>query len=187
MINQFIRLILALVVAVVALFIGSKYYYYSPFYHSIQSAVAVIHPTEGNTVSGVVTFSQHKEGINVTATLKGLTPGEHGFHIHAFGDCACPGGTCAGDHFNPTNKPHGGPDSKERHVGDMGNIVADAQGNVSYEYVDSVMTLNGPHSIIGRGVIVHAQRDDLVSQPSGDAGVRVGCGVIGIKKEVDGS
>jgi len=180
--NQIFGLIIFILVVIGAAFLGSRYYYYSPFYTTIKSAVAVIHPTEGNNASGVVTFSQQKDGVKVTATIKGLTVGEHGFHIHAFGDCACADGTCAGDHFNPTNKPHGGPDSKERHIGDMGNIVADQQGNASYEYVDQVMTLNGPHSIIGRAVIVHAQRDDLVSQPTGDAGARVGCGVIGIKK-----
>lgn len=149
---------------------------------NIAKAVAVLHPTEGNTVHGVVTFTKVENGIKVVADIKGLAPGKHGFHIHEYGDCSAPDATSAGGHFNPDNKQHGAPDAAERHVGDMGNVTADADGNGHLELIDNLMTFSGPHSIIGRGVIVHSGEDDLTSQPTGNAGSRVACGVIGIAK-----
>ena len=148
----------------------------------VMFAVCMIHPLGDSGVHGTVTFTQQQDGVHIHAELTGLTPGEHGFHVHQFGDCTMTDGTCAGGHFNPTGAPHGGPDSPagKRHVGDLGNIVADASGKAVYDRVDKMIALNGPHSIIGRSIIVHAGRDDLKSQPSGDAGARVGCGVIGI-------
>jgi Cu-Zn family superoxide dismutase len=154
----------------------------SSIYADIKRATAVIHPTKGNTASGVVKFSQEDDGLHITAVIKGLTPGEHGFHVHQFGDCACDDAVCAGGHFNPTNQPHGGPDSSERHVGDFGNLVANEDGVATYERVDTIATLNGSNSIIGRAIIIHAGRDDLHSQPVGNAGARVGSGVVGIAK-----
>jgi Cu-Zn family superoxide dismutase len=145
-------------------------------------ATAVIYPTQGNSANGVVSFIQKEKGVHITATIHGLTPGEHGFHIHEFGNCACSDAVCAGDHFNPTGKPHAGPHDPERHLGDLGNIIADAQGNATYDFLDDQLSLNGPYSIIGRALIIHAQKDDFISQPTGNAGARVGCGVIGIKK-----
>ncbi len=149
----------------------------------IIRAVAVIHPTQGNNVTGTVTFHEQTDGTHIHAQLHSLTPGKHGFHIHDLGDCSCTDGMCTKGHFNPTNQPHGGPNSKKRHVGDMGNIIADEQGNATLNFVDKIVTLNGPHTIIGRSIIVHADEDDLVSQPSGNAGARIGCGVIGIAEE----
>jgi len=103
--------------------------------------------------------------------------------VHEFGDCGAPDAISAGGHFNPTNKQHGGADSLERHVGDMGNIEADASGEAKLNYLDHRMSLgNDRRSIIGRAVIVHAKPDDLESQPSGDSGDRVACGVIGRAK-----
>jgi len=147
---------------------------------AVTKAVAVVHPLGDNTVKGVVTFTQQAGGVEIVAEITGLEPGEHGFHIHEFGDCTMADGTCAGGHFNPTGAPHGGPDDEERHAGDFGNLKADSSGKATYKRVDKMIQLNGPHSIIGRAVIVHAGRDDLKSQPSGDAGARIGCGVIGI-------
>jgi Cu-Zn family superoxide dismutase len=146
------------------------------------NAVAVLHPTEGNTAHGVVRFTKTAEGVKVVADVSGLTPGKHGFHIHEYGDCSAPDGTSAGGHYNPEGMEHAGPDSPKRHVGDLGNLEADADGNAHLEYVDKHLMLNGPKSIIGRGVIVHANEDDLKSQPTGNAGGRVACGVIGIAK-----
>ena len=83
--------------------------------------MAELHPTAGNKVSGTVTFTEEADGVRVQANITGLTPGEHGFHVHEFGDCSAPDLASAGGHFNPTNKPHGGPDAAERHVGDMGS------------------------------------------------------------------
>ena len=146
----------------------------------IEKAVAVLHPTEGNNVKGVVTFTKVDNGFKVVADLEGLTPGKHGFHIHEFGDCTAPDGTSAGGHFNPEGEPHSGPDSDKRHIGDLGNIEADENGKAHLEYVDTQITCSGKNSIIGHAVIVHEKEDDLTSQPTGAAGPRVACGVIGI-------
>jgi len=149
---------------------------------SPTKAVCVLHPTEGNDVSGTVTFTKTAQGIKIVADVEGLSPGKHGFHVHEFGDCTAPNGTSAGGHFNPENTKHGAPTDTERHVGDLGNLEADADGNAHYERTDTFIALSGPHSIIGRGIIVHAGEDDLISQPTGAAGARVACGVIGIAK-----
>jgi len=146
----------------------------------ISRAVAVLHPTEGNQVEGVVHFTRTAEGIRIEATVSGLTPGRHGFHIHEWGDCSAPDATSAGGHFNPTGQPHGAPDSAARHVGDLGNLEAGEDRMASYSRVDTVVAFSGPRSIIGRAVIVHAAEDDLTSQPTGNAGGRLACGVIGI-------
>lgn len=144
----------------------------------IKKAVAALNPTKGNHVQGVVAFTAVEGGIHIIATIEGLTPGKHGFHIHEFGDCSAPDGSSAGGHFNPTNQKHGGPDHFERHAGDLGNIVADEFGIARYDRVDTVITLNGPQTIIGRSLIVHANPDDFKTQPTGNAGGRVACGLI---------
>lgn len=144
----------------------------------ITYAVAEVRPLGDHKISGKVTFKQTDDGVEVVAELNGLQPGEHGFHIHEFGDCSMADGKCAGAHFNPANQPHGGPDDAHRHVGDLGNIKADGQGHATYKRVDKMIALNGPRSIIGRAVIVHAEKDDFKSVAS--AGARIGCGVIGI-------
>ncbi|MDY0038784.1 MAG: superoxide dismutase family protein [Desulforhabdus sp.] len=149
----------------------------------VERAVAVLHPTEGNNVKGTVIFTKVQEGVKVVADIDGLTPGKHGFHLHEYGDCAAPDATSAGGHFNPGNKPHGAPTSKERHAGDLGNVIANDQGKAHYEWIDPVVSLTGPHSIIGRAVVVHADEDDLTSQPTGNAGSRLACGIIGIAKD----
>ncbi len=146
----------------------------------ITKAVAVISPTSGNRVSGVVGFTQMSDGVMIVADLTGLTPGEHGFHIHEFGDCREADALSAGNHFNPYGLPHGGPETNLRHAGDLGNVTADASGSAHYEYLDPVLALSGPTSIIGRSVIVHAKPDNLHSQPAGSSGARIACGVIGI-------
>jgi Cu-Zn family superoxide dismutase len=146
-------------------------------------AVAVLHPIGGNKVSGTVTFTEVADGVQVHAEITGLTPGNHGFHVHEFGDCSAADASSAGAHFNPTNKPHAGPDAAERHVGDMGNVEADASGKATLEYVDHQISLtNNQQSAIGRSVVVHAKADDLKSQPAGDSGARIACGVIGRAK-----
>lgn len=144
-------------------------------------AVAELSPTQGNNVRGVVRFTETARGIKVTADLTGLTPGKHGFHVHDKGDCSAPDATSAGAHFNPTGAAHGGPEQADRHVGDLGNITADANGRARYERVEKHMTFDGAKSVIGRAVIVHANPDDLTSQPAGNAGARVACGVIQLR------
>jgi Cu-Zn family superoxide dismutase len=146
-------------------------------------AIAVLHPTAGNNVSGTVTFAASGDTVKVVADITGLTPGKHGFHIHEFGDCSDPKAASAGGHFNPSHKQHGAPDASDRHAGDLGNIEADASGKAHLELTDSVLKLSGSDSIIGHAVIVHEKADDLKTQPTGDAGGRVACGVIGVAKE----
>lgn len=147
-----------------------------------QTAVVVLSPTEGNNVTGVVYFTQTDKGVHVSGMVENLTPGKHGFHVHEFGDCSDSAGKTAGGHFNPTHKKHGDRLSADRHIGDLGNIVADKDGRATIDFVDTVISLGGPNSIIGRGIIVHGGADDLVSQPSGNAGPRVACGTIGVAK-----
>lgn len=145
-------------------------------------AIAVLHPASGSNVTGTVTFTASGDSVKVVADINGLTPGKHGFHIHEFGDCSDPKAASAGGHFNPGHKQHGAPDSSDRHAGDLGNIEADASGKAHLEWTDSVMKLSGADSIIGHAVIVHEKADDLKTQPTGDAGGRLACGVIGIAK-----
>jgi len=145
-------------------------------------AVAVLHATTGSSVAGTVTFTASGDQVKVTADLTGLTPGKHGFHIHEFGDCSDPKAASAGGHFNPGNHQHGAPDMTDRHAGDLGNIEADASGKAHLELTDKMMKLTGADTIIGHAVIVHEKADDLKTQPTGDAGGRVACGVIGVAK-----
>lgn len=148
-----------------------------------SKAVAVLHPTKGNTASGVVRFTKTGAGVKVVGHFEGLSPGLHAFHIHEFGDCSAADGTSAGSHYNPAGMPHGGPDAERRHVGDLGNITAGENGVADYERVDAHLAFDGPHSIIGRSLIVHEKADDFTTQPTGAAGGRVACGVIGVAKE----
>jgi Cu-Zn family superoxide dismutase len=148
----------------------------------IAKAIAVLHPTEGSKVMGKITFTKEKDGVRVSGEVTGLTPGKHGFHIHEFGDCSAPDATSAGSHFNPTGHPHAGPGVEKRHVGDLGNLEANDAGVAKVDFVDRQLKFEGSTSIIGRGVIVHAKPDDLTTQPTGDAGGRVACGVIGVAK-----
>jgi Cu-Zn family superoxide dismutase len=148
-----------------------------------SKGISVLQASAGNKVSGTVTFTPVADGVRVHAEIRGLTPGKHGFHIHEFGDCSAADFSSAGSHFNPTNQPHAGPDTAARHEGDMGNVEADASGNAKLDYMDHQITLtDDAKSAIGRSVVVHAKPDDLKTQPSGDAGGRIACGVIGWAK-----
>ena len=152
-----------------------------------RNAIAVLHGLGKNhEVKGIVRFMQMEDGIQITGEITGLTPGEHAFHVHEFGDCSSEDGMTAGAHFNPEGKHHGGPDAEQRHVGDLGNIKADENGRVTLHMKDKLIQLHGHHSIIGRSLIVHAQPDDLKSDPAGNAGARIACGVIGIAKSDTG-
>ena len=143
-------------------------------------AVAELKPTEGSQVTGTVTFSPGNGGVRVVADVEGLGPGLHGFHVHEVGDCSAPDAASAGGHFNPGHTPHGAPENPlaQRHAGDLGNLEADAEGKAHYERMDPILSLTGPESIMGKSVIVHAAADDLSSQPAGNAGARLACGVI---------
>jgi Cu-Zn family superoxide dismutase len=145
-----------------------------------RMAVATLSPTEGNDVSGTVTFTETDGAVRVEASVNGLSEGMHGFHIHETGDCSAPDASSAGGHFNPNNTPHGAPDAPadQRHVGDLGNLEAGADGSATYSRTDSLLAFDSTNNIVGKAVIVHGGADDLTSQPSGAAGPRVACGVI---------
>jgi Cu-Zn family superoxide dismutase len=121
-----------------------------------------------------------EHGVKVMVDLKGMAPNsKHGFHIHEKGDLSSPDLKSAGPHFNPGMKKHGGPDGEERHGGDLGNITADAQGNVKTEIMAHGVTLDGEKDgIIGRSVLVHEKADDMKTDPAGDSGARIAGGVI---------
>ena len=154
-------------------------------------AIVVIKGNSTNHIKGVLTLTEEDSVVTLKGNLSGLEPaGKHGFHIHEFGDCSAPDFTSAGPHFNPKGKEHGEPGDEDRHAGDMGNVVADAQGNVTIDVTNELARLrsSSDKSIIGRAVIVHQLEDDLgkgtdeESKKTGNAGKRLACGVIGIAK-----
>jgi superoxide dismutase, Cu-Zn family len=145
-----------------------------------KNAVAVIHGFGESNVKGVVHFMATDDGVVIRGEISGLTPGKHGFHIHEFGDVSSADAKCHGGHFNPEKKKHGGPNSAERHVGDLGNITADDSGKAAINLTDKQIALSGSHSIIGRAVIIHGGVDDEKSDPAGNAGPRIAGGVVGI-------
>jgi len=144
-------------------------------------AVAEVQSVSGSRVSGMVMFKDTADGVRVVAIVKGLEPGKHGFHVHEYGECA-DSGASAGGHFNPTGTTHGGPMSMHHHAGDLGNIEADASGTAHFDQFFPGLSLQGPESILGRSVVIHAKLDDMTSQPAGNSGTRIGCGVIGLAK-----
>ena len=148
----------------------------------VTRAVAVLHPAKDGHVEGTLTFAKAATGLKVTGRITGLPAGTHGFHIHEFGDCTAADFSSAGGHYNPTGHQHAGPTEARRHMGDMGNIEAGADGTANVDYTDARLRLEGAHGILGRGVIVHANADDFKTQPTGNAGGRVACGVIGVAK-----
>ena len=145
-------------------------------------ATATLHPASGSKVEGRATFVKTDSGMHVTVHVTGLAPGTHGFHIHEFGDCSAPDATSAGGHFNPGGDPHAGPKDAQHHAGDMGNIEANADGVADLDYNDPRLAFEGSSSVLGRAVIVHEKADDLKTQPTGNAGGRQACGVIGVSK-----
>ena len=148
----------------------------------VTRAVAVLHPAKDGKVEGTLTFTRAAGGMKVAGRITGLAAGTHGFHIHEFGDCSAADFSSAGGHYNPTGHQHAGPAEARRHIGDMGNIEASADGAATVDYTDTRLRFEGAHGILGRGVIVHANPDDLKTQPTGNAGGRVACGVIGVAK-----
>ncbi|MGJ3242389.1 MAG: superoxide dismutase family protein [Opitutales bacterium] len=151
-----------------------------PIMYEEIGAIAVLEATEGNDVEGVIRFLPTRSGVRVVGKVTGLTPGKHGFHIHEYGDRRSADGTSLGGHYNPTGQPHSGPENARRHIGDLGNIVADEDGVAMVDFTDPLLTFSGPYTILGRGLVVHAGEDDLSSQPTGAAGARVAVAVIGV-------
>lgn len=148
----------------------------------VKRAVAVMIPTEGSDVHGVVHFDELEGGkVKVMARIEGLEPNsKHGFHVHQWGDLSAPDGTATGGHYNPQGHEHGLPTKDMRHAGDLGNLEANAEGVATYEMTFDNFTIAGmKNPVVGRGMIIHAKQDDG-GQPTGNAGARVAQGVIGI-------
>lgn len=146
-----------------------------------EGVQARLAPTQGYQAAGELSFVPEGEDVRVRGTVTGLTPnGQHGFHIHQYGDCSAPDASSAGDHFSPDGKPHGRPGEGEHHLGDLENLEADAAGRAEVDYllVGARLGDGSERDIVGRAVIVHLAPDDYETQPSGGSGARIACGVI---------
>ena len=143
-------------------------------------ATAALQPTKGNKAFGEATFEQVGDKVRVVVFAQNLPPErEVGFHIHEAGDCSSGDGMSAKGHFNPFGKPHGNPQSGERHAGDLPALKAAKNGRAKLDVtVEGISIGQGPGNIVGRGLIIHADPDDYKTQPTGNAGARIACGVI---------
>lgn len=145
-------------------------------YHKAQ---ALIGPAPGWNISGIVEFEETPEGVLIKAKILNLPEGKHGFHIHE--NTQCEGDfESAGGHYNPYNSKHGAPGDniRNRHVGDLGNLIADEFQVAHYQRVDNIIALRGPRAIIGLAVVIHEHSDNFETQPTGDSGSRIACGII---------
>lgn len=142
-----------------------------------KDAVCVLVPMKNSGVSGTLLLKQEGDTVLITGQVAGLKPGEHGFHIHTYGDLRSDDGSSAGGHYAPDGHEHGGLESAEHHAGDLGNITAGDDGVAKVDVKSSDLHL---HFIIGRSMVVHADTDDLKSQPAGNSGPRIAVGVIGV-------
>ena len=159
--------------------------------NNMKKAICVIGMPQKTKVYGVIKIRELDINmVHITGKIEGLTPGLHGFHIHKCGDLEQQCDSCCA-HYNPHNRTHGGPDDLERHVGDLGNIKANEQGIANIDIKDHLVKLSGPYSVIGRSFVIHESKDDLgkgtgkykeESLKTGNAGKRIGCGVIGISE-----
>ena len=149
---------------------------------SAKQAIATIGSTSDSSVTGMATFTQNGDQITLAIEIQGASPGLHAVHIHANGDCSAPDGTSAGGHWNPTDVAHGKWGVGEFHLGDIGNITVGEDGTGSIGLTTDLWEIGTGSDIdvVGKGIIVHAGADDFVSQPSGAAGARIGCGVIAL-------
>jgi Cu-Zn family superoxide dismutase len=144
-------------------------------------ATAALQPTKGSKAFGEATFEEVAGGkVRVIVFAQGLKPNaEHGFHIHEAGDCSSGDGMSTKGHFNPHGKPHGNPASAERHAGDLPALKSDKGGRAKIDVTIDIITVRpGAASVVGRGLIIHADPDDYKTQPTGNAGARIACGVI---------
>ncbi len=149
-----------------------------------KQAKAELAPASKSKVKGTIEFKEVDGGLEVTANIEGLKAGDHAYHVHEKGDCSAPDAASAGGHFNPNSHKHGAPDAEEHHEGDFGNLTAGKDGKATKTFVMKGITLDdGPTSIVGKGFIVHDKADDFKTQPTGNAGGRVACGVIQLVAE----
>lgn len=149
-------------------------------YPSASSTPVAMKATQGNTASGDIHLSPAPGGVRLQGQISGLKAGaEHGFHVHEKGDCSAPDATSAGGHFNPEGHAHGLVAGAVHHAGDLPALKADAQGMAKFDAVVAGLTLSaGSHSVTGRSLVIHRDPDDGVTQPTGNSGPRVACGVI---------
>jgi Cu-Zn family superoxide dismutase len=149
--------------------------------HAAPAATATLAPTVGNTTSGTVRFMQADGRVRAMGEIRGLAPGsEHGFHVHEKGDCSSGDGMSAGGHFNPDGQPHGRAGPAPHHAGDLPSLRADAAGVARFRWESDAIHLGGGtgRDIVGRALIVHRDPDDYTTQPTGNSGPRLACGVI---------
>jgi len=148
------------------------------------SATATLQGSPEDTdFSGTVTFHQDGSGVHVVAELAGVDKaGKHGFHVHETGECSHGTDgkhfTSAGGHFNPTNSEHACPPTEPRHAGDLGNVEVGANGSGRMEMSTTGLSLSGPNSVVGKAILLHAGEDDCKTQPTGNSGDRIACGVV---------
>ncbi len=167
-------LVLACAVALLAAFAATAAQEKKP-----DTATATIEARSGSKVSGTATATQTDGTVKIVVQAEGLTEGMHAVHIHEKGDCSAPDALSAGGHFNPTNEKHGAPTDPEHHAGDFGNMRVGADGKGTLEIEPKTLTVApGPNSVVGRAIVIHEKVDDFVTQPAGNAGARVGCGVF---------
>jgi len=143
-------------------------------------AVAKLESAKGNPAWGSVSFVEAGGVVVVRADVRGLRPSaEFGFHVHEKGDCSAADFTSAGGHFNPGGKPHSHVGTPDRHAGDMRNLRSDGEGNATYSFETPLLTVKpGPNSVVGKAVVIHANPDDYTTQPAGNSGPRIACGLI---------
>lgn len=142
-------------------------------------AVSDLHSAIMENMKGLLTIEDNKDYLTINIEVSGLKPNaKHGFHIHENGICEGPNYKTAGGHFNPHKKSHGPPASLQRHLGDMGNIETDATGAAKKVILLPKNKADDLNLIIGKSVLIHAAADDLKTQPSGNSGERIACGLI---------
>jgi superoxide dismutase, Cu-Zn family len=144
------------------------------------TAVAKLEPRSGSKVSGTATFTERDGRVTMTIKVKGLTPGAHAIHLHEVGDCSAPDASSAGGHWNPTGEKHGRWMHAPFHHGDIGNLAANKKGKAELTFESELWTIDGgkPGDVVGHSVVIHEKQDDFATQPTGNAGARVACGVI---------
>jgi Cu-Zn family superoxide dismutase len=148
------------------------------YFSRTKAGVATLSPAAGGGVTGIVTFSGGGTSVDVHVLATGLMPGSiHGFHVHETGNCASPDFLSAGGHFNPTGKPHG-PQDHAHHAGDMPSLLADPTGKIDARFTLEGVTIGGTDGFVGHAVVIHASADNFETQPTGNSGARIACGVI---------
>jgi Cu-Zn family superoxide dismutase len=140
---------------------------------------ATIESRSGSSLTGSAVATEKNGSVEIQVDVSGAAPGLHAVHVHENGDCSAPDAASAGGHFNPTHAAHGAPDAPAHHAGDFGNMTVTENGRGHLVVTTKMLTVApGPNSIAGRSIVVHEKQDDMKSQPAGNSGGRVGCGVF---------